>query len=108
MSIGQTVKQPLSALNLDTPNMVYYTCYSLYANKMIYSLYMFMWSFITGALAVKQIYTNYELSTSVYGLHCDGNESLIFDCSYDTLPETGSKCQQGYNYDASVFCMGMM
>ena len=70
--------------------------------------YMFIWLFITGALAVKQIYTNYELPTSVYGLHCDGNESFIFNCSYDTLPETGSKCLQGYNYDASVFCMGMM
>ena len=27
MSIGQTVKQPLSAHNLDTQNMVYYTRY---------------------------------------------------------------------------------
>ena len=29
MSIGQTVKQPLCALNLDTPNMVYNTSHAI-------------------------------------------------------------------------------
>ena len=67
---------------------------------------IFFWWFYVGAMAMKHLYTNYEWPTLVYGLHCDGNESSIWECSSNSSG-IGSICHKGYHYDASVYCMGM-
>ena len=58
----------------------------------------------TGATAMKNLYINYEWPIAFYELHCYGNESSIWDCSY-VISDDGSSCAQ--SDDAAVFCMGM-
>ena len=53
---------------------------------------------------MKNLYINYEWPIAFYELHCYGNESSIWDCSY-VISDDGSSCTQ--SDDAAVFCMGM-
>ena len=60
--------------------------------------------YLPGAIATKNLYINYEWPIAFDELHCYGNESSIWDCSYD-ISDEGSSCAQ--SDDAAVFCMGM-
>ena len=60
--------------------------------------------YLPGAIATKNLYINYEWPIAFYELHCYGNESSIWDCSY-IISDDGSSCVQ--SDDAAVFCMGM-
>ena len=54
---------------------------------------------------MKNLYINYEWPIAFYELHCYGNESSIWDCSY-VISDNGSSCAQ--SDDAAVTCMGML
>ena len=57
---------------------------------------------ILGAIATTvDLYIDYGLPVGILDLQCNGNESTIWNCSYNTTD--GQEC---YN-DASVFCMCM-
>ena len=60
--------------------------------------------YFSGAIAMKNLYINYEWPIAFYELHCYGNESSIWDCSY-VISDDGSSCTQ--SDDAAVLCMGM-
>ena len=55
-----------------------------------------------GAIATKNY--NYELPIAFDELHCYGNESSIWDCSY-VISDNESSCAQ--SDDAAVFCMAI-
>ena len=59
---------------------------------------------LSGSTAIKNLYINYEWPIAFYELHCYGNESSIWDCSY-VISDDGSSCTQ--SDDAAVTCMGM-
>uniref|UniRef100_A0A1X7UCA1 SRCR domain-containing protein n=1 Tax=Amphimedon queenslandica TaxID=400682 RepID=A0A1X7UCA1_AMPQE len=58
------------------------------------------WSLSDRAVSVPGYFTEYERSHYIYDLNCDGNESSIWNCSYDTLNSNNCNEQQ----DASVYC----
>ena len=60
--------------------------------------------YLPGAIATKNHYINYEWPIAFHELHCYGNESSIWNCSYN-ISDDGSSCAQ--SDDAAVFCMGM-
>ena len=60
--------------------------------------------YLPGATVIKNLYINYEWPNAFYELHCYGNESSIWDCSY-VISDDDSSCAQ--SDDAAVLCMGM-
>ena len=60
--------------------------------------------YLPGAIGTKNLYIDYEWPIAFYELHCYGNESSIWDCSY-VISDSGSSCAQ--SDDGAVFCMGM-
>ena len=55
-----------------------------------------------GSMATTNLFYNYDWSIGLYELRCSGNETNIWDCSYNTS-YGGQYC--GRYDDASVFCM---
>ena len=53
-------------------------------------------------MATKNIFLNYEWPIGLFELKCSGNETTIWDCTYNTS-HGGQYCYQ--RNDASVFCM---
>ena len=53
-------------------------------------------------MATTNLFFNYERQIGLFELRCYGNETNIWDCSYNTSYEEQS-C--GLYDDASVFCM---
>ena len=63
---------------------------------------------ILGAMATTaNLYIDYELPVGIINLQCHGNESKMWNCSYDTTHVFVRRCSLYYN-DASVFCMCML
>lgn len=82
--------QVLFAGVLDTLHMVVTALISVWHDTLL------------GAVSLQGYFTEYERSHYIYDLNCDGNESSIWNCSYDTLNRNNCNEQQ----DASVYCQG--
>lgn len=58
--------------------------------------------FVTGAMATKELFINYEWPVAITGLNCYGNESTIWTCLYNETNDDNLCLQDN---DASVFCL---
>lgn len=56
----------------------------------------------SGAMAITNLFVNYEWPVGLFELACIGNETNIWDCMYNITNER-QLCDQ--DSDASVFCM---
>ena len=94
MTFGTTKMPVLFVVNLDTLVMVYLTllCFLLYCTILY-----------TGAIAASGYYTDYHWPFGIIDLNCTGNESSIWNCTYNGTSEFYS-CSS--SHDASVICQG--
>lgn len=65
--------------------------------------FMFSYVLYKGAIASTGIYTISDWSFGIYEMECNGNESSIWDCRYQTNPSEGQDCS--IDSVASVICM---
>ena len=59
-------------------------------------------NYVIGAMATRNLFINSEWPIGLFELTCSGNETNIFDCTYD-ITDGGQNCDQ--TDDSSVFCM---
>ena len=88
--------------------MVSFTKFFMFEHKSTLDIYNILHIFryifyIIGAIAKTSYYTEGWLPHSLYNLNCTGNESILFNCSYET---SGVSC--GNYDDAGVICQGQL
>ena len=59
----------------------------------------------TGAISRSSYYPEYNIPHTLFNVTCRGDETNLFDCSYNKKKTIGSYCR--HNEDAGVICQSI-
>lgn len=107
MSTGITLMQVLYVISWDSLQMVSLLCtlsiYTLFNNNNI-SIWLFIMAIlVSGALALKGVFTERVWPLTITNITCSGSETNLLECSYSTEPLSACSVLR----DASVACQSI-